>query len=669
MSINKRKFRKFADPGFRFDRGNGLFRTKAIKYIVRTAIKNIAGQRVLLLYVYEGQQIADGSFRPRWTVFQSRSDYATLAVRKDGSTAWQTSIFENLERECGFENRCAFYSLSDEKRITRFCRHASLTGFSALDDLQWKLKAQKELARRHTKQQKIIACMKDLSPLPRDLKGWIHREILPQYLFYEYHKGKAPMKGYCTACRHEVEVTGAKHNQKGICPRCKKEVLFKSRGRLGYLSDRATVQVIQKIGTEELIIRILKVYCNYRKKDVPQLDVYENTRVFIRRDAQGKCVSEPYHTSYDSGDLTPWKNGYCPVMYLYQENFRADVCGHLYCRSIDTELMGTPWQYCQVKEFYLNDCSPMEVEPYLHTYLESPMLEYLVKLRLFWLARHEVYGGRNGYGQHEVLKMDGKTLQEVLGVEKSDIPFLQQAEVGVRELRLLQIMRAQRMQPEAAMFRWIREHDISSVEDFLLPLRHTTPHKLMQYLETQYEALKEKKSNYGAERYRDLRSVLTEYKDYLNNGEALAYDVEDGFVLFPRDLSAAHDQSSMLMDCKKVEQYDAQIAGIYKKLAKRYQYQKDGLVVLPPKTAQEIVVEGQTLHHCVGGYVVNVVEGRCAILFIRQKEHPDQPFITVEIRGDEIVQARGSGNGIPPTKVNQFLEQWAKRKLLKAKAA
>lgn len=424
----------------------------------------------------------------------------------------------------------------------------------------------------------------------------------------------------------------------------------------------------KKTVKNELVVRVLKIYCNYYKEDVPQVNIYETTRVFVKKE-EGKAVTKPYHTSFSSGDLTPWKEGYYPVRYLYQENFYAETCGHLYYRNLDKELAGTPWQYCQLKEYYLYDRMVMDTAPYLLTYLEAPFLEYLVKLRLFWQTTHAVYGSRGYYGQREVLNMEGKTLKEVLGVEKSDISFLRQINGGINELKLLQIMREKKMKPDAELFQWVKEREITAMEDLSIPLCYVIPQKLTRYLERQYAAGNNRKSRNSIQHYYDINRVLTEYKDYLRACEELAYDLTDNFVLFPRDLSKAHDQANNMMDLKKVAQYDEQIADIHDQLVKLYQYRKDGLIVLPPKSAQEIVAEGQKLHHCVGNYVVDVVEKRCAILFIRKEERLEEPFFTVEVRGDEIIQTSGKGNGGPTPEIKQFLDRWTGKKALKMKTA
>ena len=123
----------------------------------------------------------------------------------------------------------------------------------------------------------------------------MHRETLPHYIFYDYAKRKAPKNAYCTACKHNVSVTEAKHNSEGICPHCKRKITFKSRGRRGYIVDRSTAQVIQRLGSSEMIIRFVKAYRRYPKSDTPEFHVYENARLFLQWDGSKIIASESYY--------------------------------------------------------------------------------------------------------------------------------------------------------------------------------------------------------------------------------------------------------------------------------------------------------------------------------------------------------------------------------------
>ena len=66
--------------------------------------------------------------------------------------------------------------------------------------------------------------------------------------------------------------------------------------------------------------------------------------------------------------------------------------------------------------------------------------------------------------------------------------------------------------------------------------------------------------------------------------------------------------------------------------------------------------------HCVGNYVPQVAKGSTVILFIRRKESPDKPYVTVEVKKNKIVQVRGFGNKNPESDVTDFVEQFKRAK-------
>ena len=133
MRLNKRACRKLADPTWKMNLNSGLFCADQLQYIVRSAVRNVDHQRVLILYVYDREQVNVGETRPLWTVFQSREQYITLARREDGAVYWRKAAFDNLSRQPSFRNKCAFYSLNDEKKVMRFCKEDKKTDLLCLD--------------------------------------------------------------------------------------------------------------------------------------------------------------------------------------------------------------------------------------------------------------------------------------------------------------------------------------------------------------------------------------------------------------------------------------------------------------------------------------------------------------------------------------------------------
>lgn len=78
--MNKRVLRKFAIPSNSPNPKNGIFCADQVKYVVRTAIKNIDHQRTLVLYIYAKESVLAGNHTPRWTMFQQKGGYITLPL-------------------------------------------------------------------------------------------------------------------------------------------------------------------------------------------------------------------------------------------------------------------------------------------------------------------------------------------------------------------------------------------------------------------------------------------------------------------------------------------------------------------------------------------------------------------------------------------------------------
>ena len=654
--MNKRVLRKFAIPSSSPNPKNGIFCADQVKYVVRTAIKNIDHQRTLVLYIYAKESVLAGNQTPRWTMFQQKGGYITLCT-DDKGTRWQQSMFENLGKDYFFRDKCSFYSQADERRVTRYCQSEKQKGFDSLCLLQLDLLRKKQRENELKKQRKIIERMKPVGALPRDIKGFMYK-TLPQYIFYDYTKGKAPKNAYCTACKHDVSIAEAKHNGEGICPNCKRKITFKSRGRRGYLVARSTAQVIQRLNDNEVILRIIKAECHYPKSDKPEFRVYENARVFLRGGGSKIAGSENYYYDHSGDRITPWHPGDRPVFSRWDYNFEADRCGYLYVRNLDSELKGTPWQYSALKEYYAGDPTPLYAGLYLQKYLRYPMLEYLVKLKLFRLATYVVYGDRGGshYNNDSVLNSKGKIVTEVLGVGKKYIPLLQTIDPGPDQLTVLKALLRENIRPDLELINWCGENDVGEEEYITVPLRYMTPHKLMRYATEQFAA--HRRPSCYAPGYYSMRNLMSDYKDYLCMCEALEHDMKSSFVLFPKDLKAEHDRVNDMSRNEVSQAYDRRIAKMFEGLQHRYGYAQMGFVVIPPHSAKEITQEGDKLHHCVGRYVGNVVKSDTTILFIRKASAPKKPYCTVEVKHGDVVQARIQNNDDPPPKVKRFIESW-----------
>ena len=657
--IDKRACRKLAMPELEFNLNEGVLHVESCPYIIRTAVRNIAGQRILVLYIYQRESILAGSIKPRWVMFHSRDDFATLSFREDAKATWQCSTLGSLDRIWGFDSKCAFYRQQDESRVARFCK-CERGAISMLGYLQRLISYRKELERKWKKQRAIIDRMKCVSALPRDLKGFIHREVMPQYIFYNYQR-KAPGHAYCTACRHEVRIAAAKHNTSGLCPRCKKEITFKCRGRRGRIFDRATVQVLQKAEGNGLVLRIIKVYRSFADSDIPNhFEIWENARQFITLSSSGQCSVDAYYYHYKAGyDLTPWCNGYRPVFDRWKYNFTADMSGVLYQRNLSDTLKDTPWAYSQLEAFS-GIASFSGVATFLSAYIKRPKIEHLIKMKLYRLVSGIIYGGYS-YSALQAINFNGDNMRVILGIDRPYFPLLRELNPSIDQLHLIRQLLQADHKPSTEQIKWFIASKISNADAAKELLAHMSVHKLQRYVEQQFAP--EDEAALKRVDYYKMNTLITDYHDYLCMCKELQYDVKNSFILFPRELKAAHDSVAKTLKDKRTAEHEKAIAGSFDEWQKRYQYQSKELMMIPPHSAKEIVDEGAALHHCVRLYVKNVAEKKSVILFVRSVDEPDKSLCTVEVKDGQVTQARGFDNKEPPAQITAFIEQWKQRVL------
>lgn len=663
-SIDKAACRSCLEPMTAPSPDCGLFLIQDLKFIIRTAVKLIGHRRMLVLCLYaRGNAPGD---RPvlTYTMFQACDAFVTYDHRPGTKTTWRTATLRNLDRSYYFlRKECAFYSRQDEERVIQFCSAfipggKRETGFTALDTLQESIRERECRRRQRNRELKVRDQMRDIRPLPKDVGSWLAREVVPAYFFYDHQKGKKVTRGICTACGHEVELAGVRHNADGVCPHCERKFTMKSNGKRGRIRDRATASIVQRLRKDEVIVRVIKAYSDWDKAEPQRLDWYEETRIIIGPQEDGALGEKAYHNSHGSVGITPWKKGYPPVMYLYGSSFNAETCGALYLRTLDRELAGTPWQYCQLKEFYKGiQYEDLEVAPYLKAYPEHPRLEHLVKVGFYRLASNLVY--RKDY-DHALDEGRNRTHQ-ILRVMAEDVPFLRELDVGFDLLQKYQQYCAMNLKDRQKLLLWEVKHQVK----YNIPelLEYMTPHKMMRFLDQQYPLLQEKIARHGGARYDSMQDVVREYRDYLDMCAKEHYDLGNSFVLFPKDLQAAHDKLVRRVKERADAKIRREFRDTYRRIMAQLDFEMDGMKIVYPATPSEIVAEGHALHHCVGSYVERVAKQQCVILFLRKCEEEAKPFYTVEVCHKKVVQVRGMQNEDATPEVKKFISKWEKKVL------
>lgn len=167
------------------------------------------------------------------------------------------------------------------------------------------------------------------------------------------------------------------------------------------------------------------------------------------------------------------------------------------------------------------------------------------------------------------------------------------------------------------------------------------------------------------------KNTITTLKDYWRMATLQGLDLDNPVVRWPRDLRAAHDR---VMEAQKYTNTPAQREA-FQRMSERCRglnWSNGAICIRVAETPEELVKEGETLHHCVGGYTEDHAKGKI-ILFIRHARRPERSWFTLnlDVIDKKIIQNHGYGNerspkGVKlhiPKEVLQFVEEW-KRQVL-----
>ncbi len=207
----------------------------------------------------------------------------------------------------------------------------------------------------------------------------------------------------------------------------------------------------------------------------------------------------------------------------------------------------------------------------------------------------------------------------------------------------------------------IETRDISQFV-MLCKKRKINPEKLLRYLE-KFTGTRCHGGYFG------ISQAFMLYRDYLDIAEYLQIDLREHNNFFPKNLELAHNEAAteqnVRLEIEAAEKEKKELAKYAESLnerRKKYNFEYGEHFIRIAETQAEIVHEGKTLEHCVGGYAGRHVQGSTTILFLRRTLTPDAALYTIEMHGNRLIQIHGFRNdrsGPDPRKVmEEMLDVW-----------
>ena len=516
----------------------------------------------------------------------------------------------------------------------------------------------------------------------------------PSFLFYRtLNDGRRDC--YCSVCRKhyvfdlqrtfsekEVVFLNKKHNEISHCPNCEAQVKMKNIGRVRngdnlYFEWRFVVPQI--INENAVLFRCYYAHKSYsllwyekgKKSDEERFcspPKAQLSRVYLLQ--PGKVANARLEQYLHGPKYAHWavrKTSNEPFYDMFGNGASYDVI------NLDT-LDRSFLKYAPFKLFrdQRYNCSHnysgidfIKIVSFYCRYTEAPALETLIKLGYVDPVNAYVYGG-----------MPNKRLIDWQKVKPCEIFRLPKAEYKIFEQYVMHnewqhkqwalclsiykdfkklhirggMQRVLNILPMVQYrYRW---------DEIILPFIKSGGN--LTHLENYLEKQKLKKQS--------LYDVLVQWSDYLDMAAKLKYDTNQEIVKFPKRLKQAHDTASQTLRLIKEEKRRKEMAEAYKEAEKivkdyikKYSYIGEKYSIILPESAEDIVREGQLMHHCVGGYAERHFTGKLCICFLRKNDEIDKPLYTIEMRDEKLGQVQGYGNSNPIYKdpeAQAFFNEW-----------
>lgn len=425
------------------------------------------------------------------------------------------------------------------------------------------------------------------------------------------------------------------------CPRCGKSALLKPIGRMKSVADNFCAALYQVAADKTLIARLYYTTVSRSAYGARNITTREIQRVFLKP-GKVRCYWKGY---YHQEWIKAQGISFSTIDYLINvdENVVKESCMRYIPHGLITMLNSSDSNYTE------RNMHRLQV---LESFARCPQLETLYKNSFNKICISILYHR----GRTREIKKSEKELHKILGITKEQLRWLCTKEASFGLLK---------------MIHFADEHNIPVSQYDMLGDLYISPDLAEKVLK--YQSL-HKLHNYISKNAKDYRGSLTgtfrEYVDYLTEREAEGADLTNSVYLRPRNLHDTYIQVRIEAEQRRNENYinDMQkkypeIARRSEKIPKKYTWEEDGLIIRPAIDAMEIVMEGRILHHCVGSdsqrYLSNYNKGKAWIMVLRHKDSPCEPYITIELQDNRIVQWYGKNDGKPDEEtIEAFLKKY-----------
>lgn len=626
-----------------------LIKEKGEKGKYRMYCRAAIEKGILKVNLFAVSDIEENVKFPRYRLFISRTERRFITY-DEKLKKWRAALLESIL----WDAMINFYNIYVNDRDTKVIQIYLKTMRPAIWALEeYQANIRKEQRIRHDKKltDSWDQVMKTVPGLPKNWIAWVSKYgIMEHYIFYKYQKNGAT-NGYCTYCKKHVPIRSPKYNQKGHCNICGQPVTFRSVGKSGrFCTKWYRVYLVQRRKTSGFVIRIFQARTWYKKAGYADCETTcheEQRRIFS---ANGKEISNFVYGLFKRREMRwilywkPWYYTCCGIQYK----------GNVYPYTL-SDLSRHELKETGLREYALRQ---KKIDPgkYLYLWQTYPVLEQIVKAGLFQLVDDILE-----YRATDAIKRKGRKPTEFLSVTKKEFRRLRDMNGGAKELKWLQFEKSSGRIIKDEEIYWMAKEELEP-KDLQFVLDRMSICQVRHYLVKQSEKSGD-----------DISHILQVWKDYLSMAGKLRLDVYDSIIYRTSDLQRRHSEAVIQMEEKKKEirrrELEEKYVGFQEQLIalkEKYEFSAGEYQIVAPKSINDILYEGDTLHHCVNktdNYFDRIASKESYILFLRKKENPEVPFYTLEAEPDGTIRqkrAEFDRQNKDIDEVTSFLRLWQK---------
>ena len=525
---------------------------------------------------------------------------------------------------------------------------------------------------RSEEEEKALSLISDFNFLTDEIVSE-SKEYLQQYGLY--HKDHKCQEVFCTACRtfhyltdscegfHErrtVSSGKAVHGESGTCPLCGRKITYLADGKgRRSISDKVNLVIFKAISKTQLVARCIRLEQRFAHPDsgrdyiyidnnIFEHDYYEVAKYYFETGSKPMKFTERGKRT-ESGYRYSWVATSTFTEPLFVSSIYGSTADNSYFTVNEVDVYNTDFGYIMkaIDSIYFEarySVMLSNLVTVLGEYCIHPQIEYLIKTGFWRVVEAKISRDMCG------LRLNWKSndVRKVLGL-------------NTEEMNLLKNFSASAI----ARYKELKKIDKKSSAKEIASIV-----KLCTLLMTDYVFVKNELIKNCGETCRSVLKYtlntnvrISDWRDYVSQCKELGYDLSEKSVLKPSHFHEAHERCTNLVKIKANKESD-------EKMKERAEFLKQfefideelGLFIRIPQNTEEIVSEGKTLVHCVGGYAERHANGKTNILFVRKTDEPDIPYYTMEVSNDyKIVQCRGYRNDTRSPKsdiVKQFEEKY-----------